>query len=242
MKIEEERKAFEAWAIEAGIDDLSGEYEGPGRIGWLYWDDLADSAWEGWQARAFSAPAVPAGELPPLPEPAYKDILRAGFVMQDAWTAEQMHEYARAGMAEQTPEHRAGAALFGHAKILGWSDDGEGAYEYVQRMAYAAGVNSVAAQQAVEPMATVRRVCESYRGTKLGKAAEIIGDRITESLQRNFATPVQAATDADARDAALRAITDFCPPEWRIADIDDVEELQNIARAAIAAANQGEGK
>jgi hypothetical protein len=67
--IEAERAEFEAWAKEVDYENLGGEFAGPGKTGWWYWDDLTAAAWDAWQASAARRSVPPAaGGLPPLPK------------------------------------------------------------------------------------------------------------------------------------------------------------------------------
>jgi len=48
VDVENLRPAFEAWARENGFEHFDGEFGGPGKQDWWYWNDLTTGAWEVW--------------------------------------------------------------------------------------------------------------------------------------------------------------------------------------------------
>lgn len=77
-----------------------------------------------------------------LPGPSPEEIEKAFWTADAALSQSEPEPSATDELAALTSprETRAGTHLFKEAKSLGWKDDGEGAYEFLIRLAYEAGM------------------------------------------------------------------------------------------------------
>lgn len=64
--------------------------------------------------------------------------------------ADELEKTAAPAQEEQDRATRIGTYILETAKTLGWKDDGEGAYEYIQRLSYAQGVEDAKAAPAAQ--------------------------------------------------------------------------------------------
>lgn len=93
------------------------------------------------------------------------------------------------GSVEAEREARAGKNLMEHARILGWEDDGEGAYEYVQRLAYEAGSRAalakpVAAGELPKVLDKMEVIAQVVEGERLPNTAHALRSLIEQARQQ----------------------------------------------------------